>query len=133
MTLSEQLLARVDRALTRRQFLAKLSGVTLGLVLYLITPPVSQAYVVAKCCNLCKPPGSPCNYPHCDGSNNQAQSTQWCWYCIHSDGLCYKCCECLKPNSPCRAPDSQECDNNVTASYLVYAGRYCQGASSGEG
>ncbi len=98
MTFQEQLHELVDRALTRRQFLAKLGAATLGAALTMIRAPFAEAhgYEIA-CCHLCRSPGNPCSGP----CPTQTAAGQWCWHCVHSNGYLYRCCECKTPGSPC--------------------------------
>ncbi len=119
MTLSEKLVEWVDRALTRRQFLTRLGGATLGIVLAFISPQfVKEAYAYYEygCCKLCMPPAStPCP----SGCPSPTSLGRWCWYCTDSrSGFSFLCCECLKINTPC-LPDC----NNVYQSYVVFYGR----------
>jgi hypothetical protein len=129
MMFPEALVEAMGRVLTRRQFLVRLGGAVLAWVTVRWAPFASaeasfRAGYYVYCCNLCKPPSSPCPIPYCTQSP-LPQTAKWCWYCQHSDGLCYKCCECKNAGAQC----AMDC-TNVYASYAEYAGRYCQGASS---
>ncbi len=122
MTLSEQLAERVDHALTRRQFLTKLGGAILRTIgIFLAHRPAaaySPAYI-EKCCNLCYPPGSIQNLPSCPEGSTTTAHAKWCWFCTHTDGNTYRCCEAKRPNSLC----GRNCDG-VYASWIEFAGRF---------
>ncbi len=126
MTLSEQLVEWVDRALTRRQFLARLSMAVLGAAVTWIEGRDAQALAAGECtggyirgcCVLCCPPGSALDaLPNC--IPRSPYRTRWCWYCVDSRGFSYKCCEAHEPDVP--ADKCDECDK-VFASWYVFLG-----------
>ena len=75
MTFHEALVEAAGQAITRRQFLVRLGAAVLGLVSHWMAL-VPTVYADTKCCGLCKPPSSPCAYPHCNPDNIRTQPTQ---------------------------------------------------------
>jgi len=100
MTFQEQLVELVDRALTRRQFLAKLGAAVLGsMAPYTVYSAEASSYCsgyyFVVCCTLCCPPStSRLSLPPCTG--NPTQRTAWCWTCQYGNS-CYRCCEAHDP------------------------------------
>ncbi len=115
MTLSEQLVERVDHALTRRQFLAKLGAAALGTAMAMIGVPFAEAhgYEVA-CCHLCRQPGGRLDLPDCAGGPYPYR-TKWCWFCDYGSRT-YKCCEAIEAYAACN-----DC-NKVFASWYERTG-----------
>ncbi len=105
MTLSEKL---VDRALTRRQFLAKLGAAALGAAIAIIGALSAEASVI-YCCNLCRSDNGQ-RYPNC--------ACSWCWTCCHrATQSIWQCCECHTSTAPCNG----SC-GNVSCSWIEYVG-----------
>lgn len=114
----EKLVDELGQQITRRTFLVRMGSGAVGALLGLIgLSQTAYAYTYA-CCNLCFPPSSPCGLPACDRPDgNHSYSTEWCWYCTHTDGKVYKCCECKDPHSTCK----QDC-NGVYQSWATVTG-----------
>lgn len=131
MRFHEELVEAVGRAITRRQFLARLGAAVLGMATAWISGQATWAEAaggcpggvyIRGCCTLCCPPGSALeSLPNC--SPGQPYRTKWCWYCVDSRGFSYRCCEAYEPNVPNQPQNTcGGCIKEVFASWYVFLG-----------
>lgn len=122
MTFQEELVGIMERMITRRQFLTKLSMAVLGAAVTWIGGQGVQVHAAGycngsypyACCTLCCPAGARLNLPGC--VSKHSYQTKWCWFCDYG-GRTYKCCEAKDINAEC----SRSCDR-VFASWYERTG-----------
>lgn len=105
---AEKLVEGLARQIGRRAFLRTVGASSVATLLALMGHPVTASHgsyctccSYVKCCQLCCSPSSSCGTARCT-SDNQNQHVTWCWYCDHTDGRTYKCCECKDPLATCQ-------------------------------
>jgi hypothetical protein len=121
---TERLVEDLGEHISRRRFVKDLGAASLATVLALLglPSPASASHGYCHCCSypaccvLCCSPGGAQSLPTCSGGGHNYK-TKWCWYCDHTNGRTYKCCEAKDPNTTC----DRDC-NKVYASWYQLTG-----------
>jgi hypothetical protein len=96
---TEKLIEHIGKRIERRDFLVKLGmGIVATLAALAGGTRKAQALVDWHCCHLCYNPDSARSASNCPSPTNIGQ---WCWYCDHTDGKTYQCCECKSAGGTC--------------------------------